>query len=210
MTNRFFRATLILGLAVALASCGGKGDKPATTGDSKDTAASADKAHESTAGEAGGMELASDQGEFSVKIPEGFSNPEESTMPLETAAGKLNMKVFTSSKGEGAVFMTAYIDYPDSAFRNGEETMLDGAREGALKNLNGQVVRQESKTLDGNPGRSVTFTGKSGATDVFGRVDYYLVKPRLYQVLFLSQTKEMVDDPGISASFDSFKLKKKQ
>ncbi len=129
-------------------------------------------------------------------------------MPLETAVGKLDMKVFTATKGQGSVFMTAYIDYPENAFEAGTEKMLDGAREGALKNLNGKVDRQESVTLDGNPGRSMTFTGKTGGMDVYGRVDYYIVKPRLYQILFLSQDKAMVEDASITTAFGTFKITK--
>lgn len=209
MTNRLFRASMILGLAVAVAACGlgSKTDKPATSDVKSDsTAAPSSSAASSATTEP--TELSSEGGRFSVTFPSGFSKAQESTMPLETAVGKLDMKVYTATKGQGSVFMAAYIDYPENAFAAGTEKMLDGAREGALKNLNGQVDHQEEVTLDGNPGRSMTFTGKTGGMDVYGRVDYYIVKPRLYQILFLSQDKAMVEDAGITEAFGTFKLTK--
>ncbi len=161
----------------------------------------------STAGRAfEGTLLESKEGRFSVRIPEGFSSPEESTMPLETAVGKLDMEVFTATQGESSVFMAAYIDYPESAFEAGIPAMLDGAREGALKNLHGKVLSQKSTSLLGHPGRSMKFVGKTGGMRVYGRVDYFIARPRLYQVLFLSSAKAMVEDPTVTAAFKTFTI----
>lgn len=153
-----------------------------------------------------GTLLESEEGRFSVRIPVGFSSPEESTVPLETAVGKLDMKVFTAVKGAGAVIMAAYIDYPEEAFAAGTEKMLDGARDGALKNLNGKLSSQKSITLLGHPGRSITFSGTSAGTKLFGRVDYFIVKPRLYQLLYISQKKADVGTTAIKNAFSSFTL----
>lgn len=205
MTKRFSRAIILFGLAIVVAACGGGKDNKPADAEKKDTSGSASS---SSTEAAKGMELASADGRFKVMIPEGFANPQESTMPLTTAVGTLNMKVFTAAKGDAAVFMTAYVDYPEEAFANGTDVMLDGAREGAMKNLNGTVDRQESITLDGNPGRSVTFSGKSQGIDVYGRVDYYIAKPRLYQILYLSQSKDGLDDESIKNGFSSFAITK--
>ncbi len=153
-----------------------------------------------------GMLLESEEGRFSVRIPEGFSNPTESTMPIEMTFGNIDMKAFTATKGQGSVFMTAYIDYPDSTFAAGTEKMLDGAREGALKNLHGKILSQKSTSLLGHPGRSMKFVGKTDGMRVHGRVDYFIVRPRLYQVLFLTTAKAMVEARTITSAFATFTI----
>lgn len=155
-----------------------------------------------------GKELESDKGRFTVTIPAGYSYPEETTMPLNTAVGNLDMQVFTATKGNNAVFMVAYVDYPDEAFAKGTGTMLDGARDGAMRNLSGKVEREVHVAMDDHPGRSVTFTGKSQGMKLYGRVDYYLANKRLYQVLYLSNTKSDVQETNIQRCFASFAVAK--
>ncbi|MBS1911712.1 MAG: hypothetical protein JST22_06985 [Bacteroidetes bacterium] len=207
MIQRIVHAVLLFGLAAVIVSCGDKtkGKAPDASTDKKTGASAATDVASS-----GGTEFTSKEGKFTVKYPDGFtmSSNSESTMPLETAVGKLDMKVNTAMKGAGEVMMTAYIDYPDKAFDAGIPVMLDGAQDGAMKNLGGTVEHREDITLDGNPGRSLTFSGKSSGTDVYGRVDYYIVKPRLYQILYLSDKKDGVSSDPVKAAFSSFKLNK--
>ncbi|MBS1911721.1 MAG: hypothetical protein JST22_07030 [Bacteroidetes bacterium] len=157
---------------------------------------------------AGGTPFQSKDGRFSFTFPDGFSEPSPSTMPLETAVGNLKMKVFTSTKGSGSVFLAAYIDYPKKAFTEGTEVMLDGAENGAMENLGGTVDTKHSIAIDGNPGRSLVFHGNNKGTDIFGRVDYYIVKPRLYQILYLTDSQENLTDDNITNAFSSFALTK--
>ena len=151
-----------------------------------------------------GVELASDEGHFRVVLPSGFSNPVASTLPISTARGTLDMQVYTSAKGTNAVFLIGYIDYPDQAFEQSTTTMLDGARDGALRNLNAKLSSQKDVKLMGYPGRTITFAGTSEGQKLYGRVDYYIVKPRLFQVLYLSSKKKDVADKNIKDAFASF------
>jgi len=153
-----------------------------------------------------GVDLGSSQGRFNVKFPPGFTNPQEGTKEVETPAGKLMMTIYTSAQDTTSAYMVAYLDYPEEAFNAGIEAMLDGAREGALKNMSATLEKQESVTLSGHPGRSMTFNGTSQGRPVYGRIDYYIAKPRLYQILFLTSNKEQVSSPEITACFSSFAI----
>src|SRR5689334_14368167 len=136
MNNRLIRATLAFALASTLiVGCGSK-DKPASGDTKKSDSGSTTKGTDTSAG---GAATTSSDGGFSISLPEGYSTPTETTMPLATKAGNLNMKVRTSTKGDEAIFMTAYVDYPDSAFAAGTDVMLDGAQQGAMTNLSGTV-----------------------------------------------------------------------
>lgn len=153
-----------------------------------------------------GRLIESKPGRFSMRLPEGFSEAEESTIPVETIVGNIDMEAYLSMRGEGSMFMAAYADYPDSAFNAGTEPILDGAREGALESLNGKIISSKNLSLLGYPGRSLTFRGRSAGMTVYGRIDYYLVRPRVYLVLYVDRRRGAVKDRKIAAAFNSFTI----
>lgn len=148
----------------------------------------------------------SPKGKFTAQFPDGFPSASVSSTNVPTAVGTLKMITLMSTNEEAAC-MIAYADYPAKAFRGADlEVMLDSTRSGAMRRINGEILREESITLNGYPGRSVYFSGSSGETVLYGRFDYYIVKPRLYQVGYMTSIEEDVSHPNIEAFFDSFAL----
>lgn len=108
----------------------------------------------------------------------------ETTQPLETQAGKVDLHLFSGQDGNTGYFVS-YCDYPpDFAPPEKAEQMLDGARDGAVHNAKGKLIQETKITLMGHPGREVVIAarGEDGrAATIKGRL--YMVKNRLYQVV---------------------------
>jgi hypothetical protein len=150
-------------------------------------------------------DLTSTDGGFHAVFPMP-SEPSMSSAPINTAIGEIMMYTYMTTDDKGAA-MIAYVDYPTEAFEGASlDAMLDSARAGAMRNLNAKVTKQTKITIDGHPGRSVYFTGKSNGLKLYGRFDYYLVTPRLFQVGYLSINAKDVNTAKIKAYFNSFEL----
>lgn len=198
MITRFMHIALIcvVGLLVTTGDAMAQDTKSGTSGKKKGAAKK----------KTTGVELNSQEGRFSVEFPAGFTDPAENVVEVEIPGGTLPMTMYTASKGATSAYLVAFLDYPEESFEQGIESMLDGAREGALKNMNATLESQKSITLNGHPGRSITFAGFSGEQRVYGRIDYFIAKPRLYQVLYLTSSKTKVNAPEITACFESFTI----
>jgi len=202
---RFHSLVAILAVALTVAACDKKGDTPS---DGKtDTTAGKNNESSTTSAEMG-EKISSDTGRFVVQFPSGFPAPTQQTQQVPTKIGTLAMITYLTEQQEAAC-MVAYSDYPEAAFEGADvNALLDSARNGALNNVNGTMDSEEKITLDGNPGRSIVFTGSSQGRTIHGRFDYYLVRPRLYQVGYMAMSKEKLGEPGTVAYFKSFALSK--
>lgn len=196
---RYLVALLVFALSVA--ACGNKDD---ASNDKKNDSTTADKGKESTSSATAGEKLESDAGRFNVQFPDGFPTAKEDTKDVPTKIGTLKMHTFLTELSDAAC-MIAYSDYPEEAFKGADiDALLDSARNGALNNVHGTMETEEKIEMNGHPGRSIIFTGNSGGTTIHGRFDYYLVKPRLYQIGYMALSKEKVAESGVMAYFKSF------
>jgi hypothetical protein len=91
-------------------------------------------------------------GGFSLEMPGGWNTE---VMNIDTAIGRV--KGYTATVEVGAVgYMSMYIPYPPDAVRGRPvETMLDGARDGAVANVHGTLRSEEHVTIDNHPGRQI-------------------------------------------------------
>ncbi len=156
-----------------------------------------------------GLIVESKEGRFSIVLPDSFPPPEMSAKPVTTEIGDITMHLYTSSKSDGSAFIMSYNDYPDSAFAKDQSRMMDDIRDGALGNMNARLEHQKDYTFDGHPARTLDFSLSSEGRQGYGRLQYMIAKPRLYQVIFLAiDNKAERDAETIQQSFASFKLLK--
>ena len=140
---------------------------------------------------------------FTISMP-GSPSHDEDTVP--SAAGPLPIHLYTLSEGyEG--FITGYTVYPDYIFSAAKsEDLMDSAQSGAISNVQGEVTSQRSITLDGNPGREIV--GSSPSKNIAFTVRIYLVKPRMYMLLYTQYGKDKpISESGVKF-LDSFQLTK--
>ena len=148
-------------------------------------------------------EFSSETGNFSIDTP---GTLEETQQSVETPVGPINIHTFTAESNESA-YVVAYSDYPNEIVEQTDpEMLLDSSRDGAVSNLGGTLVEEETIELEGNPGRSLiidTAAGTEEAATINSRI--FLVDNRLYQILVV--VPEAVEGEIDSETFlDSFEL----
>ncbi|HVZ40536.1 MAG TPA: hypothetical protein VHI13_14750 [Candidatus Kapabacteria bacterium] len=153
-----------------------------------------------------GTQFAPADGNFSIQMPKGFTEPVASDMPIQSAVGPLNMKLYTSLLDAQTVMLISYTDYPDPASKTDGKVLIKGARDGAMKSLKGTVLNEKETATNGIAGRSVLFSGLSSGHRTYGRVDYYYDQPRLYTLLLLTPKQSIVSSAPIGNAFASFAI----
>lgn len=144
----------------------------------------------------------SDDG-FTLSMP-GEPSKDDSTIP--SAAGPLPLRMYTLSKGfEG--YITGYTEYPDIVFTSTEpEQLLDGAQEGAISNIKGEVTSQRPITLNGHTGREIV--GSSPDQNVSFTARVILAKPRMYMLVYTQYDKEKPISEDGKRFLESFQITK--
>lgn len=132
----------------------------------------------------------SEAGGFTFSMP---GTPTETKQTYDTDAGPVEAILYMLEKDGGNVaYLAGFNDFdPKLVAGNDPQDMLDGARDGAVKNVQGKLVDEKKITLDGHPGRELKVITKSGDDEmlVFARV--YLVKNRLIQSLVVFPKKTL-------------------
>jgi hypothetical protein len=148
-------------------------------------------------------EFQSEAGGFSVMSPAPL---EEAVRPVETQGGKLDLHLFYARQDDIDYFVS-YFDYaPGLARPDNAETMLDGARDGAVSNSHGRLVAESNITLAGHPGREVVIAaaGEDRPPETI-RIHLFMVKNRLYSVT-VGAPRSRAGDKAIDDFLQSFKL----
>ncbi len=150
--------------------------------------------------------VVSEEGRFSITLPSGYPEAAVTTKDVETAMGQVKLTVFISAVKD-AFCMVVFNDYSAADMKGKDsDAILNGARDGALKNLNGTLEDEDEYTLDGYPGRRIYFSSTSDNDAIYGQSVFLLVKNRLYQVVFIGSDKKAPKKTEIRAFFKSFKL----
>ena len=138
-------------------------------------------------------------GGFSILFP---GTPEKQTETVPTAGGTIETTFFLVEQ-EDMGYSVNLADYSEMSLSESDvEVVLDGAREGAVRNVGGELLEEAEITLDGHPGRAL----KIAVDDEFV-VDarFYLVGNRLYvlQAISIGQTSK---PSRVEKFLDSFQL----
>lgn len=122
---------------------------------------------------------------FTISMP-GTPSKSEQTEP--SLAGPITVHLYTVTRGyEG--FMAGNTRYPDSVFASGNaDDIMDGARNGAISGINGEVSNEHSITLAGYSGREIT--GKSPSKNLGFTIRMFIVKPQMFLMLYTQYDKE--------------------
>jgi hypothetical protein len=133
------------------------------------------------------QEFASRTGGFYIVMP---GSPDSEVHDVFTAVGVLELHTFFVQVRDSA-YMVGYSDYPkflvDSAV---VDEMLDGARDGAVANVDGRLVWERRIRLQGYPGRELWIEADVDGESGLAHARLYLVGTRLYQILVAGPTHE--------------------
>lgn len=145
-------------------------------------------------------------GKFSLTLPPGFSQFQSQKTSQPTPAGPIELNILQSQSSSGAC-IAGYSDFPEASWEGRTpQKMLEDGRDGALKNINGTLEKQEKIIVQGREGLAVYGSANAGGKQVYLRFNFILDKPRAYQVGYLAYDRAAVDAPDIEAYFNSFTL----
>ncbi len=146
-------------------------------------------------------------GRYKVTMP---AKPQESTSDVATAIGPLTMNVamLETDAGEVKMFMSVYMDYPDSLINSGaSKAQLDefftSVMNGAAQNVNGTVAKKAVISYKNYPGRHIWVNMEDKGATL--EMETFLVKNRMYVL----QTGYMTGSKNIAAVnqfFNSFQI----
>ncbi|HEY3021991.1 MAG TPA: hypothetical protein VGJ32_17460 [Solirubrobacteraceae bacterium] len=131
--------------------------------------------------------------------------PQEKTTSTQTQLGSLDTTLITLDVPGVAFYALAFVDYPrDKVTDKNPDNLLDGARDGAVKKVKGQLIKETKVTMNGSPGRELRIEAPGGMV-LHARI--YMVRERLYQALVVVPTAR-ADAAENKKFLDSFKFQK--
>jgi hypothetical protein len=133
---------------------------------------------------------------FSASFP---SQPELQTQNVPTSAGTFELRAYLANDGGSALYI-GVCDYGSATSKADPDSILNGARDGAVQNVKGKLISSKKITLGENPG--MTYEIDSQLLHFTGRM--YLVGTVLYQTVAAAP----LGKPYASTSkfLDSFQL----
>ncbi len=151
------------------------------------------------------QEYTSQDGRYRVQFT-GKPTIQEKT--VQTPVGPVITRIAISEDWSRTARMVMYADYPPHLIHAGNrDGGLDGACQGMVSEAQLVTLSKVPITLNGHPGREVTFDSQPGRPGgkVVGRARLYLVGNRLYQVL-IAGPDGRVPPETIESYFNSFSL----
>lgn len=138
---------------------------------------------------------------FTVSMP---GEPSHNTQTTPSAVGPIPIHMYTLSEGfEG--YVVGYSIYPDSVFTSAKpEELFNNVQNASISNIQGEVASQLSITINGNPGREVIGTSPSKNIGFIVRI--YLVKPKLYMMIYTQYDKDKPASADGKKFLDSLQL----
>jgi hypothetical protein len=148
-------------------------------------------------------ELASDDGSFTIRMIAGVK-PERDK--VDTALGRLDTVTWVGERGT-RVYYVGFVDYPKGKIVN-PKGALDGARDGAVKNVHGKVLGEKPMTVGKWPARDLAVAAESKGIAMGMRVRFVMAGDRLYTLQVLQPGGSAAEiDADATQFFDSLRLK---
>jgi hypothetical protein len=142
-------------------------------------------------------EFRSDEGRFTVLMP---GKPELQNQV--TPVGKVNMIMYMAGSNKAGCAV-AYADYPAQLINSTDpQKILEGAKNGAIKNISGRLISEASIDFHGLPAKEVHIEIPNKA---FVTARFILASPRFYEIMFIAQ-KDKGHEQNISKFFNSFTI----
>jgi hypothetical protein len=129
--------------------------------------------------------------------------PQEQKQKVPSAAGELDATMYLlESEGGAGAYLLMCNDYPkDLVDKAAADKVLDGARDGSAKQMDGKVIGEKKITVNGFPGREIEID--TGEFRYVARL--VLAKARLHQAVAMSKTDKQ--KPADTRKFlDSLKI----
>jgi hypothetical protein len=145
----------------------------------------------------GWVRFTSDDGHFSVLMPE---IPQDKTETTDSAHGPYTTHLFVV-RDQTSVYLIGWVDYSPS-FNFNRQAELEANRDNFVKGINATLVSTRPTVIDGYS--ALEFTAET--TDRTFRSRVYMVGRRPYQIV-IGQPKGQDDIASVNRFFNSFKVR---
>jgi hypothetical protein len=145
----------------------------------------------------GWVRFTSDDGRFSVLMPEA---PEDKAETVQSEHGPYTTHLFIV-RDTTSVYLIGWVDY-DPSFNFNRQSEMDANRDNFVKGIQAKLVSTRSLTIDGYP--ALEFTAETADRIFKSRV--YMVGRRLYQIV-IGSPKDLDDSANLNRFFNSFKIR---
>ena len=206
MSTRRLRSSVAMLTAVGLvAACSGDDgeavrDDPAVVPDTAETVvdeASDDDAGDDDAGDdVDGVLFRPPDGDFEVVFP-GDPTMQPLSTPLPDGS-TIESEIHIHETPRSA-FLVSWTDYPPEYDTSDTMGVLEGARDGAVENIGGQLETSAPITLQDRPGIQLTASMDAGGSDAFYDAIVFIDGQRLYQASGLGLVAA-----GVQGDVDTF------
>jgi hypothetical protein len=140
----------------------------------------------------------SPEGRFSVLLP---GRPKEEVTTITTAVGPVAYHYYSVDLQNG-FYGVGYSDFPvDPVAVSGLDSVLNGARNGALANMQAKLVSEQNIEIQGQRGRELIMLAYDGKVTL--KVRMFVVNSRLFMVMAGTSTRMFISD-DLERFFGSF------
>ncbi len=147
---------------------------------------------------------------FQIEFPGQF---EKSTQTIPSSIGQLTMTIISYEPKEtyndsNYVYMIMETDYPDSTIHSDKEAILEdffrASIDGAVKNVNGKLLRESEDKVAGYPARTIEVDYQNGVAVI--KMTMVLKENKMIIIQTITSTKNYPNNSSLHF-FDSFKLR---
>lgn len=141
---------------------------------------------------------------FEILTPVAFTC---NAQKVPTDAGEIDHVSCLAQPSEQRMYILVRGDMPEALIAGQDaKSLIQGARDGLVKQYTGIVEQETPITLGEYPGLQVAINGTYQGANFYLRARFYLVKNRLYQLYIVVQ-RGFEGAADFDKYFDSFKLK---
>ena len=142
-------------------------------------------------------------GTFSIDLP-GESTLSTNQAPLE-GGGNIIFHVISATPTRSRAYSCAYVDLENNSQRSTDQ-VLESARDGSLRKVQGTLLKQNQLTFQGFPG--LQFQARARGNSLMDS-RMVLVGKRLYMLVAIVTNEERNEAKTVQRTFDSLKLNTK-
>ena len=113
---------------------------------------------------------------FAISMPQ---EPVLSKSSVDTKAGPVEMHNYMVELGQDAALLVSMADYGSSMQNADPKAVLQGGKEGAMRNTNSHLISERPLTLQGYPGLGIETENDT----MHFSARFYMVNTRLYQTV---------------------------
>lgn len=140
------------------------------------------------------------EGRYNVLLPQ---QPKLTTQEATAASGEKFTQYLAQASDPDSLYWIGYFDYGVNM-----NFSLDKARDGAVQNVKGTLIKEEAISLGGYSGRDMKVSAKHEGIDLVLRARIYDIGGRVYilQHLFKKLSDSTANAEKTNRFFDSFKV----